>query len=119
MKVSAVQESFLSESVGVIASTSDGAYIIGGGRSGSLYVWDTSTAQLLRVWSGHYKGVTALAVLDGGSVIVSGGEDAIVNAWALPQVLGDGHENASSGNLMPMRSWCVDSKESISSCIRL
>ncbi|GMH36200.1 hypothetical protein BSKO_04068 [Bryopsis sp. KO-2023] len=105
-KASPSQESFLPEKVNVITATGDGAYFIGGGQSGAVYVWEIATSCLLRTWPGHYKAVTALALLDGGSVLLTGGEDAIVNVWSLATVLENCHRGRTPvGNPTPLHSW--------------
>lgn len=73
--------------------------------SGTVYVWDTTSGQLLRSWAAHYKRVTALAVLDDDSMFFSGGEDTLVKAWALADLLDITQNWAGGHRLEPRHMW--------------
>lgn len=36
-------------------ATQDGTYVLAGGTSGSVYVWEAATGRLLRSWPAHFK----------------------------------------------------------------
>jgi pre-rRNA-processing protein IPI3 len=74
---------FAPERLTAVASSPDGALVAGGGASGALYLWLAGTGELLRAWPAHYRPVSALAFADGGGVLVSGGDDALVLCWAV------------------------------------
>lgn len=71
----------MAEPIVAVTPTPCGQFVIGGGASGKAYAWDVTSGELLRVWSAHYKAVSALAVSPCGSFVVSGGEDGAVHAW--------------------------------------
>jgi pre-rRNA-processing protein IPI3 len=71
------------EPITPLASTGDGHFIVGGGASGRVYVWEVSTGRLLRSWPAHYKSVTCLVFSDDDSLLISGGDDGIVSVWPL------------------------------------
>jgi WD40 repeat protein len=50
-----LQRSFAQERLSSLAATRDGRYLAAGGGSGTLYVWDVASGQLLRAWPAHYK----------------------------------------------------------------
>lgn len=50
-----LQRAFMLEPIHAIAASADGAFVAGGGASGTIYVWSTGTGQLLRSWPAHYK----------------------------------------------------------------
>ncbi|XP_057845764.2 protein ROOT INITIATION DEFECTIVE 3, partial [Cryptomeria japonica] len=75
--------SFPVEPIGPIACNSDGTYIVGGGSSGRIYLWEIGSGRLLRVWPAHYKAVTRLIFSDDESLLISGAEDGFVRAWPL------------------------------------
>lgn len=104
-QASAGKESFLPEAIQTISATIDGCYFIAGGQSGTLYVWEIGTARLLRSWPAHYKAVTSLSVVGGGSAFVSAGEDAIINVWLLAKVLGNSSAESRVENPTPLHSW--------------
>jgi len=43
-----------------LAASPNGAYLAGGGTSGTLYCWEASSGRLLRSWPAHYKVVRHL-----------------------------------------------------------
>lgn len=47
--------SFAPEPLFALAATPEGAYVAGGGRSGAVHLWESSSGRLLRSWPAHYK----------------------------------------------------------------
>ncbi|KAF6262097.1 quinon protein alcohol dehydrogenase-like superfamily [Scenedesmus sp. NREL 46B-D3] len=82
-----LQRCFTQEPMTALAASPNGCYLVGGGSSGSLYCWETATGRLLRSWPAHYKAVSCLAFSDSGGLLVSAGEDTLVAAWLLAEVL--------------------------------
>ena len=82
-----LQRSFVVESVAALAASPDGGYLVAGGASGTLYLWEVASGRLLRSWAAHYKAVTSLMFVGGSGVLVSGGEDTLVNVWLLADLL--------------------------------
>ncbi|PRW33905.1 ROOT INITIATION DEFECTIVE 3 [Chlorella sorokiniana] len=102
------QRCFAAEQLTAVAATRDGVYCAAGGASGAVFVWETSSGRLLRTWPAHYKAVTCLAFSDSGAVLVTGGEDTLVNAWLLADVLDAtaGQQLQMGGPLLqPLASW--------------
>ena len=81
--------------------TADGLYLFAGGRSVKMYVWELSTGSLLNAWNGHYKSVTNLKMDASGMLLVSGGDDAMMHLWLLPQLLDPDPGHAQQ----PYHSW--------------
>ena len=50
-----LQRAFTVEPMQALAATADGAFVAAGGASGTIYLWATSSGQLLRSWPAHYK----------------------------------------------------------------
>ena len=65
----------------------DGSHIVGGGVSGTIYIWNVSSGLLVRYWPAHYKCVTCIKFTDCGSFIITGGEDAIIHIWNIFDVI--------------------------------
>ncbi|KAL9274675.1 ROOT INITIATION DEFECTIVE 3-like protein, partial [Drosera capensis] len=59
-----------------------GNYIIGGGSSGYIYVWEVATGRLLNRWHAHYRAATCLVLSDDESLLISGAEDGCVRVWS-------------------------------------
>ena len=75
------------EQLGPIVFSNDGIHIAAGGVSGSVYVWELCTGQLLCAWKAHYRKVLALKFTDDDAVLVTGGDDAMVHLWDFAQAL--------------------------------
>lgn len=82
-------KSFPSEPINPLISNSDGTYIVGGGVSGDIYLWEVPTGRLLRKWHAHYRAVTCLAFSDDQSLLISGAEDGAVRVWSLLMIFDD------------------------------
>jgi WD40 repeat protein len=65
----------------------DGKYALLGGEDlngkGSVYVWNTSSGQLVTEFRGHSKQVTGIAVTPDGRGVVTCGEDRVVIRWEI------------------------------------
>ncbi|XP_031486087.1 protein ROOT INITIATION DEFECTIVE 3 isoform X2 [Nymphaea colorata] len=98
------------EPIKPLSSNDDGTYIIGGGRSGAIYLWEVATGRLLRRWAAHFKEVTCLIFSDDGSLIISGSEDGSVKVWSILRLLDDGgnlqhehpYEHRFHGHTLPV-----------------
>ncbi|XP_074578925.1 protein ROOT INITIATION DEFECTIVE 3-like [Curcuma longa] len=90
--------SFPAESIGPLISNAEGIYIIGGGSSGSIYLWEVFTGKLLKKWHAHYRSVNCLTLLkDDESLLISGSEDGSIKVWSLIMLFDD-IAMASAGN---------------------
>lgn len=78
-------------------ATPDGLYVLAGGRSGRVYMWEAASGSLLRTWDAHFKAVTCMAVSSDGGLLFTGSEDTLVKAWALGEVL----SGAGEGDMDP------------------
>ncbi len=94
--------------VSVAASPSrDSPLIAAGGVSGRIYLWETATGELLRAWAAHYKAVGTLKFTDDGGVLVSGGRDALAQAWSIA-ACAERTKDATKGQSKdptPLRVW--------------
>lgn len=66
-----------------VAVSADGAYCVCGGASGRAFLWELASGALLRSWSAHYKRIGAAAFSPCGTVVVTGGDDGVVQVWAV------------------------------------
>ena len=82
-----------------------GSYIISGGVSGRLYIWGTVTGKLHRVWEGHYRNISAIAVSPDGSMVVSASDDATVQLWSLADILDRSVPAAALHGVKPRQVW--------------
>lgn len=83
-----LQRAFTVEPMQALAASADGMFVAGGGSSGTIYIWAAGSGQLLRSWPAHCKAVTALVFSQhSGGIMLSGGEDTVVSAWLLMDVL--------------------------------
>eukprot|EP00939_MAST-03C_sp_MAST-3C-sp1_P004498 g4498.t1 len=81
MKQESSKKSVTPERIGPMVATKDGHYIVAGGASGKMFIWEATEGYLLRVWEAHYKAVTRLRFDADDSVLFSAGEDGVVHGW--------------------------------------
>ncbi|AOA60662.1 Rix1 complex component [Komagataella phaffii CBS 7435] len=62
-------------------------FLVGGGKSGRLYVWELASGYLLSAKEAHYQEVSCLEVSHDGQVLVSGGKDSRVLIWRLADLI--------------------------------
>jgi len=88
-KSSPIFQCTLSERITSLQCSPDGIYLIGGGESGSIYVWQVASGNLLKIVnSGHVGAIRSLCVSSGdGSMVVSGGEDSVIRIWTMADLL--------------------------------
>ncbi|KAK4786531.1 hypothetical protein SAY86_010364 [Trapa natans] len=82
-------KSFPAEPIGPLVANSEGSYLLGGGVSGEIYLWEVATGKLLMRWRAHHRSVTCLAFSDDDSIIVSGAEHGEVRVWSLYGIFED------------------------------
>ncbi len=88
----------VSEPLSALAASRDGTLLAGGGASGRLYLWDTSTGELAKEWQGHYKATSCLAFSPCGALLASGGLDGVAHCWDVCSLL---DVSSSSGGGAP------------------
>ncbi|CAI9292601.1 unnamed protein product [Lactuca saligna] len=76
-------KSFPAQAINPLACNTDDTYIVGGGVSGHIYLWDVATGRLLKKWHGHYRPVTCLVFSNDQSLLISGSKDGTVRIWSL------------------------------------
>lgn len=91
-------KSFPAEAVNPLACNSEGTYIVGGGVSGDIYLWEVETGRLLKKWHAHYRAVTCLVFSDDQSLLISGAEDGSVRVWPLLMIF-DEERQQRAGHL--------------------
>ncbi|KAI7733980.1 hypothetical protein M8C21_001403 [Ambrosia artemisiifolia] len=91
-------KSFPAEAINPLACNSEGTYIVGGGVSGDIYLWEVATGRLLKKWHGHYRAVTCLVFSMDQSLLISGAEDGSVRVWSLLMIF-DEERQQRSGHL--------------------
>ncbi|RZC45672.1 hypothetical protein C5167_038619 [Papaver somniferum] len=74
---------FPSEPISPLVSNSNDTYIIGGGCSGNIYLWEVAGGRLLKKWNAHYRGVTCLVLSEDKSLLISRAEDGCVRVWSV------------------------------------
>ncbi|PPD85845.1 hypothetical protein GOBAR_DD17224 [Gossypium barbadense] len=74
-KPQAQVKSFPAEPIKPLIANSDGTYIVGGGSSGDIYIWEVATGRLLKKWHAHYRAITCLVFSEDDSLLISGSED--------------------------------------------
>ncbi|MBA0745848.1 hypothetical protein Gogos_008407, partial [Gossypium gossypioides] len=76
-------KSFPAEAVKPLAANSEGRYIVAGGSSGDVYLWEVVTGKLSKKWHAHYEAVICLVFSEDDSLLISRSEDGCVRVWSL------------------------------------
>ncbi|MBA0595519.1 hypothetical protein Gorai_012387 [Gossypium raimondii] len=76
-------KSFPAEAVKPLAANSEGRYIVAGGSSGDVYLWEVVTGKLSKKWHAHFEAVTCLVFSEDDSLLISRSEDGCVRVWSL------------------------------------
>lgn len=82
-------KNFPAEPIKPLAADSLGTYIVGGGSSGNVYLWEVATGRLLKKWRAHLRGVTCLVFSEDDSLLLSGSEDGCIRVWSLFRIFDD------------------------------
>lgn len=77
------------EPIKPLSANTEGSYIVGGGLSGAIYLWEVASGRLLKKWDAHYRAVTCLVFSDDNSLLYSGSEDGEVRVWNLISIFDD------------------------------
>jgi len=77
----------LPEKLTTVAVSPCGAFMIGGGATGRIYLWEVPNGAMLRTWEGHYRSVTCACFTGDGSHFVTGSEDSLVRVWSIAQII--------------------------------
>ena len=69
------------------AASCGGELVAGGGASGTLYLWNSSSGRLLATVRAHTKGVAAVGFAGCGTALFTAGQDALLRRWELADAL--------------------------------
>jgi WD40 repeat protein len=83
-----------------------GYYIVGGGASGSCYVWTSLGGKLLTTFKSHYRACTCLEWSDCGRYLVTGGADGMIHMFSLMNLV-DVSTRSSRRGVSPMHTFSV------------
>ncbi|KAL7567942.1 hypothetical protein ACA910_019653 [Epithemia clementina (nom. ined.)] len=88
-----------------------GHYIVGGGHSGTLYVWAVIGGYLIRTSKVHYRAIQVLTWTHCGRFLATGGADGMVHVFSILDLVaysestGEGPYGGGGGGLQPIRTW--------------
>ena len=97
-----------------MAVSPDGRYLAAGSISGTCYLWDWTCPDednLVKVWKAHYRSISCLAFdnNDDGATLFTAGEDGVVNAWCIIDLIdvdvGNTNSGSSSTTVHPFQTW--------------
>ncbi|CAL1389069.1 unnamed protein product [Linum trigynum] len=101
------------EAIGPLASTFNGMYLVGGAFSGNAYLWEVTSGRLLKTWRAHHKSLKCIAFSNDDSILISGSDDGMINAWSVIGLL-DVEDVAISSSLL---HFSMEHKSSITSLL--
>eukprot|EP00923_Selenidium_pygospionis_P022907 GHVN01039754.1.p1 GENE.GHVN01039754.1~~GHVN01039754.1.p1 ORF type:complete len:155 (+),score=43.16 GHVN01039754.1:87-551(+) len=76
----------LPEEMRSITFSVDGRICVGGGVSGTCYVWDLPSGKLLNCWSPHFKPITSLALSTDLTYLVTASEDSTCYVFSMTEL---------------------------------
>eukprot|EP01017_Pseudomicrothorax_dubius_P035174 TRINITY_DN4893_c0_g3_i1.p1 TRINITY_DN4893_c0_g3~~TRINITY_DN4893_c0_g3_i1.p1 ORF type:complete len:491 (-),score=113.99 TRINITY_DN4893_c0_g3_i1:25-1497(-) len=83
-----LQKCPLPENIMSLALSSSQVYCLGGGQSGSVYIWSTLTGDIEKKFVAHNKGVLSLRLSGDDSLVFTASEDASIKVWTLVSIFG-------------------------------
>eukprot|EP00539_Tryblionella_compressa_P004643 CAMPEP_0178750210 /NCGR_PEP_ID=MMETSP0744-20121128/9841_1 /TAXON_ID=913974 /ORGANISM="Nitzschia punctata, Strain CCMP561" /LENGTH=563 /DNA_ID=CAMNT_0020403713 /DNA_START=183 /DNA_END=1874 /DNA_ORIENTATION=- len=85
-----------------------GYYIVGGGASGSCYIWSSVSlsGRLLRTFKAHYRSCTCMTFSDCGKYLATGSADGMVHLFSLMDLVDMTSPN-SKRNVSPMHTFSI------------
>ena len=101
-----------------MAVSPDGRYIAAGSTSGTCFLWDWTSGEdnLVRVFKAHYRPVTCVSFDKGdGATLFTAGEDGVVNAWCLLDLVDQDCPFGSA--LHPFQTWSEHHLSVTSLCV--
>ncbi|GAX19233.1 pre-rRNA-processing protein IPI3 [Fistulifera solaris] len=76
-----------------------GAYIVAGGSSGTIYLWNVlEQSRLVRSFKAHYRSVAVMAF--SGRDLVTGGDDGMIHAFSWIELISE-----TTTNVQPWQTW--------------
>ncbi|EDV23149.1 uncharacterized protein TRIADDRAFT_58140 [Trichoplax adhaerens] len=81
-----------------LACSQDSAYCVAAIEE-KVYVWQLSTGNLLSVLSRHYQAIRCIRFVDDCSHFITGGDDGLVIAWRLADVIAIGNQFETGNRL--------------------
>jgi len=106
-----------------IAISQNSRYVAASSTNGSIYLWDWTISNgdnLINVWKAHYRSITCLLFDDDNNTLFSAGEDGVVNAWCLLDLVDQDNTNTNSGgssSIHPFQTWSEHHLPVTSLCI--
>lgn len=112
----------LSRSSQSMSLSPDGRYLVAGCADGTCLLWDWTDItgdNLVCSWKAHYRSVTCVSfdTNDDGSTLYTAGEDGVVNAWCLLDLVDRDAATESINAVRPFRTWSEHHLPVTSLCI--
>ena len=95
----------MAEKMVTLAASHQGTHVAAATANGHVYIWHVATGHLLRKFDAHYRRITRMAFSNDDAVLVTAGEDAVVNVWLLAHLLADNHTQNEMTRITPLYSW--------------
>jgi pre-rRNA-processing protein IPI3 len=75
------------EALTAITAHPSAQFVVGGGKSGRVYLWHTQSGRMVRMFDAHYSQVTSLCFSCDGETLVTAGYDSSIHAFSLTEYL--------------------------------
>ncbi|KAI8622812.1 WD40-repeat-containing domain protein [Chytriomyces sp. MP71] len=74
------------EVLSALTFSHNGHWVVGGGVSGRVYLWELSTGNMLAMFDAHFKPIKSIAFSPDDAAFVTSGDDAFAHIWLLARV---------------------------------
>ncbi|KAJ3073860.1 Pre-rRNA-processing protein ipi3 [Podochytrium sp. JEL0797] len=74
------------ESLSALAVSNNARWVVGGGISGRVYMWELATGNMVAMYDAHFKPIKVVAFSADDSAFVTAGDDAFAHVWLVARV---------------------------------
>ncbi|KAJ3084656.1 WD repeat-containing protein 18 [Rhizoclosmatium hyalinum] len=90
------------EQITALALSHNGKWIVGGGVSGRVYMWELATGHMIAMYDAHFKPIKVVAFSVDDSAFVTAGDDAFAHVWLVARVTNAVDPSAASQSFATM-----------------
>ncbi|KAJ3265640.1 WD repeat-containing protein 18 [Chytriomyces hyalinus] len=74
------------EVLSALCFSNNSLWVVGGGVSGRVYMWEISTGNMVAMYDAHFKPIKTIAFSADDSAFVTAGDDAFAHTWLVARV---------------------------------
>ncbi|KAJ3012776.1 UNVERIFIED_CONTAM: WD repeat-containing protein 18 [Siphonaria sp. JEL0065] len=90
------------EQLSALTISNNGKWVVGGGVSGRVYMWELSTGNMIAMYDAHFKPIKVVSFSADDSAFVTAGDDAFAHVWLVARVTNAVDPGAASKSFATM-----------------